>query len=66
FLRRAIVTPVEEAASEVPIEEPIRLDIGPSAEDRRREEIASEVSRLSETEPDSVAAVIRSWLAQED
>lgn len=66
FLRRAIVMPVEEAIPEPPREEVVGLAIGPNAEDRRREEIAAEVTRLSETEPDSVAAVIRSWLSQEE
>ena len=67
FLRRAMVMPVGGATPESPIEEPINLgDMGPNQEDRRRQEIASEVARLSEQEPDSVAAVIRSWLSQED
>jgi len=63
FLRRAIVRPVEEIAEE-------RFGGLPrpaaSPEDIRREEIAAEVVRLSEQEPQSVAALIRAWLAEEE
>jgi len=63
FLRRAIVSPVEQA-----IEERFAGLSKPAAspEDVRREEIAAEVVRLSEQEPQSVAALIRSWLAEEE
>jgi flagellar M-ring protein FliF len=63
FLRRAVVGRVEEAAEErfAGLPRPAA-----SPEDVRREEIASEVVRLSEQEPQSVAALIRTWLAEEE
>ena len=63
FLRRAVVGRVEEIAEErfAGLPRPAA-----SPEDVRREEIAAEVVRLSEQEPQSVAALIRAWLAEEE
>ena len=60
ILRRAIVVPArhEESAS---------LDMPKmSAEDQRREEVFSEVNRISRENPDVVASLIRSWMVQEE
>ena len=63
FLRRAMVLPAEGAAGERGRGIPMPTA---SPEDLRREEIAAEVTRLSEQEPDAVASLIRSWLAEEE
>ncbi|NIA14324.1 MAG: flagellar M-ring protein FliF [Nitrospiraceae bacterium] len=60
ILRRAIVVPsrTEEGAS---------LDMPKmSTEDQRREEVFSEVNRISRENPDVVASLIRSWMVQEE
>ncbi len=64
LLRRAVVLPRPEEA----LEESAPTFGKPTAspEDIRREEIAGEVARLSEQEPEAVAALLRSWLAQEE
>jgi flagellar M-ring protein FliF len=63
FLRQAIIVP----ATEIREEEGVRVP-KPEAtpDDIRREEIANEVARLSEQEPEAVAALLRSWLAEEE
>ena len=63
FLRRAMVFPAEGVAGERGGGVPMPTA---SPEDLRREEIAAEVTRLSEQEPDAVASLIRSWLAEEE
>lgn len=60
FLRRAIITPVEEEEAEAVLQE-----IGPSPEDLRREEIANEVAKMSQENPDAVVALLRTWIAQD-
>ncbi len=59
FMRRALVVPAaqEEEAVEIP---------EATKEDMRRMEIASEVERLSREDPAAVAALLRSWMAQEE
>ena len=65
FLRRAIVTPVQESREEE--EEAAAFRKPPvNPELVRREEIAAEVARLSEQDPTGVAALLRSWLAEEE
>ncbi|MEK7795682.1 MAG: flagellar basal-body MS-ring/collar protein FliF [Candidatus Hydrogenedentota bacterium] len=58
FMRRALVQPSEEAEEMVELPEASR-------EDTRRAEIASEIERLAREDPNSVAALLRSWMAQE-
>ncbi len=59
LLRRAMVLPTTEVEEEVPIPEP-------SSEDLRRREVAAEVDRLSQQEPETVAALLRSWLSESE
>ena len=59
LMRRAMVMPVEEEEELVELPEA-------SAAELRRQEIASEVERLSAEEPEMVAALLRSWIAEED
>jgi len=60
FLRRAVVVPVgeEEGRSYE------RAQATP--EDVRREQINEEVARMSQENPDAVAALLRTWLAEEE
>ncbi|MCH7910975.1 MAG: hypothetical protein IIB38_15340, partial [Candidatus Hydrogenedentes bacterium] len=59
LMRRAMVMPAEEEEELVELPEV-------SAAELRRQEIASEVERLSMEEPEMVAALLRSWIAEED
>lgn len=59
LMRRALVLPAveEEEVLEIPEVSPV---------ERRRQEIAAEVERLSQEEPETVAALLRTWLSEED
>ncbi len=59
LMRRALVLPSveEEEVMEMP-------ELGPA--ERRRQEIAEEVERLSQQEPEMVAALLRTWMSEED
>jgi flagellar M-ring protein FliF len=57
LLNRAIVPMREMQVGEVPEATP---------EDRRRQEIADEVERLSREQPDTVAALLRTWMSEEE
>lgn len=59
LLRRALVLPTTEE------EEVVEL-AGRSPEDVRRQEVATEVARLSMEEPETVAALIRSWMSEDE
>jgi len=59
FMRRVMVMPAEEEEELVEIPEV-------SAAELRRQEIATEVERLSAEEPEMVAALLRTWIAEED
>lgn len=57
---RAVIRPEEVVEREIPvIEKPV-----PTVEELRRREIASEVERLAREEPETVAALLRSWLSE--
>ena len=60
FLRRVTMVEVEEGeveAAELPHASP---------EDRRRQEVAEEIERLSVQQPEAVAALLRSWIAEDN
>ena len=60
FLRRAIIVPTE-------VEEGRTYDRAQaSPEDVRRDQINEEVARMSQENPDAVAALLRTWLAEEE
>jgi len=59
LMRRALVLPTSDE------EETVELPESSPAE-RRRQEIAAEVERLSQEEPEVVAALLRNWMAQEE
>lgn len=59
LLRRAMVLPRAEEEEAVELAER-------SPEDMRRQEVASEVERLSREEPETVAALLRSWMAADE
>lgn len=59
FIRRAMVLPSAE------IEEVIEMPTM-SAEEQHKQDIASEVERLSNEEPETVAALLRTWIAEDD
>ncbi|HEO70588.1 MAG TPA: hypothetical protein ENN80_04945 [Candidatus Hydrogenedentes bacterium] len=59
FLRRATMVEVEEESEEA------REMAHASPEDRRRREVADEVERLATEQPDTVAALLRSWMAED-
>ena len=59
FIRRAMVLPTTE------VEEVVELP-QMSEEDRQSQEIAAEVERLSQEEPEMVAALLRTWMAEDD
>lgn len=58
ILTRAMVKPVEE---EAPIEIPTA-----TSEDLRRQQVAQEIQTLSVKEPESVAALLRTWMTEEE
>lgn len=58
FMRRAMVLPVMEDEELVELPEV-------SASELRRQEIAAEVERLSQEEPETVAALLRTWIAED-
>ena len=60
FLKRAIEHP-KEVAEEETWETP-----SASAEDLRRQDVAMELARLSSQEPESIAALLRTWLVDEE
>jgi flagellar biosynthesis/type III secretory pathway M-ring protein FliF/YscJ len=60
FLRRATMVEVEEEEIE-PVELPHA-----SAEDMRRKDVAAEIDRLSTEQPEVVAALLRSWMAEDE
>ena len=59
FMRRAMVLPTIEEEEVLDIPEATKADL-------RRQEIAAEVERLSYEEPETVAALLRTWMAEED
>jgi flagellar biosynthesis/type III secretory pathway M-ring protein FliF/YscJ len=59
LMRRALVLPTAEEEEVVEIPEA-------SPAERRRQEIAAEVERLSQQEPETVAALLRTWMSQEE
>jgi flagellar M-ring protein FliF len=59
LMRRALVLPPAEEEEVVEIPEA-------SPAERRRQEIAAEVERLSQQEPETVAALLRTWMGQEE
>lgn len=59
FIRRAMVLPTAE------VEEVIELP-KMSAEEQHAHDIAAEVERLSNEEPETVAALLRTWIAEDD
>ncbi|MCX5770932.1 MAG: hypothetical protein NTZ09_11760, partial [Candidatus Hydrogenedentes bacterium] len=60
FLRRAVVMPVEEE------EDRSYERAQATPEDVRRDQINEEVARMSQENPDAVAALLRTWLAEEE
>lgn len=62
FLRRAIVRPEEEIEEEEEVKEIPEA----TREDLRRQEVAAAVRNLAVEEPEMVAALMRSWLAEEE
>ncbi len=62
FLKRATMVEVEEEEEE---EEVVAIPKA-SAEDIRRQEVAAEVERLAREEPEVVASLLRSWLAEDE
>jgi flagellar M-ring protein FliF len=61
LLRRAIAQPVEDEDIEEVEEVPAA-----TREDMRRHEVSTEIARLAREEPDSIAALLRSWMLQEE
>ncbi|MBI2421834.1 MAG: flagellar M-ring protein FliF [Candidatus Hydrogenedentes bacterium] len=61
FLRRAIEEPKEER-----IEQEVGEIPEATLEDMRRQEIAQEIMQLAMDEPDTVAALLRSWMIMEE
>ncbi len=59
LMRRMLVLPPAEEEEVVEIPEA-------SPAERRRQEIAAEVERLSQQEPETVAALLRTWMSQEE
>lgn len=59
FMRRAMILPTVEEAEVLEMPEA-------SAEDMRRMEVAAEVERLAREEPEAVASLLRSWMAEEE
>ena len=64
ILRRLYVVPAEEE-EELVSSEPIAMAVA-SPEDLHREEVTVELARLSQEEPEAVAALLRSWLSEEE
>jgi flagellar biosynthesis/type III secretory pathway M-ring protein FliF/YscJ len=60
FLMRAVITP----AADEPVASPSRPL--PSPEDLQREQISTEVARLSQEDPEAVVALLRTWMAQDE
>lgn len=58
LMRRALILPTTEEEEMVELPE-----ISPG--ERRRQEIAAEVERLSQEEPEVVAALLRNWMAED-
>lgn len=58
FMRRAMVLPTVEEEEVIEIPEATKADL-------RRQEIAAEVERLSHEEPETVAALLRSWITED-
>ena len=63
FFQRAIHIPVEIEEEE--IVEDIRMPEA-SQEDVRRERVAGEIQRLVTDQPDTIAALVRTWLSEEE
>jgi flagellar M-ring protein FliF len=59
LMRRALVVPTTQEEGEV-----LEIPEATPAE-RRAQEISSEVERLSQQEPDTVAALLRTWMSEE-
>ena len=59
LIRRAMVLPTAE------VEEVIEMP-SMSAEEQHRQDVAAEVERLSQEEPETVAALLRTWIAEDD
>ena len=54
------ITPQEEEE-----EEEVEIDLGPSPEVLRKQQIAEEVETLSTQQPDVVASLLRAWMSEE-
>lgn len=59
FIRRAMVLPTAE------VEEVIEMPTI-SAEEQHRQDVAAEVQRLSQEEPETVASLLRTWIAEDE
>lgn len=59
FMRRALVLPTVEEEEVVELPEASKAEL-------RRQEIAAEVERLSTEQPEVVAALLRSWMAEDE
>ena len=59
FIRRAMVLPTAE------VEEVVELPQMSEVE-KQAMEVASEVERLSQEEPETVAALLRTWMAEDE
>jgi len=56
----------EELPEEEEVPEAFSLDNALSPEDARKQEIAEEVSKISQQEPEAVAALLRTWLTEDE
>jgi flagellar M-ring protein FliF len=61
FLNRAIVVQTDEVEEEEVAEIPAA-----TREDMRRQEVANEIAQLAQQEPEMVAALLRSWMSEEE
>lgn len=61
LMKKAVVFPQDEKP-----EEKVREIPAATLEDMRRQEVAAEISQLSMEDPEAVAALLRSWMSQEE
>lgn len=60
-LKKSIIHPSEDQ-----VEETVKDIPEATMEDMRRQEVATEISRLSQEDPEAVAALLRSWMSESE
>lgn len=66
ILIRSLLTKAIVRAGDLVEEEEVKEIPAATREDLRRQEVSNEIGRLAATDPDAMAAILRSWMAEDE